>query len=509
MVMSDSPRQLFRGLSATPLVAALVVAGLLATTWGLVPLRSFEAWWHLLMGRVMADFNAVPAANHLIYAIPPDSPSLIQPWLAQRAMFALYQFLDIEALLWARNHLIAIAFAAATLAAGLRAPAARLWVIPVGLLGALSCAPSLVAEPQLFALVVMALMLLMGAALERSASVALHVGGALVIVGMTALWANLDVSFGLGALIPLSFALNRLKDDKKLAGIWAIAAFLSLTVAPLLNPRGAELITYTLKVLTLYPGHAQAVSWGWLLPFMSLPGALLGVGLLVSAGLWASTRALKVGDALLLVVLAIMAITHARASIWFGAALPFCLAPALEALLKQRPTTRELGLKPKLAIMALAMTVPILTQPIFVTHAKIAHAISPFAIRGVDPHATTVTTDVPIEAVEMIKRQSPKPVLYVDRRATGYALFELEPKQLRPMVSADYRIELLDEPHWKLASQLETSDLWRGLFQQWGVNVLLLHKERQRDFITKVEAQQEWLKSYDEGQWVYFVHNTR
>lgn len=507
--MGAQIKQLFRGISATPVVAAVSVAGLLALVWGVVPLRSFEAWWHLLMGRVISDFNAVPAANHLVYAVAEDSPSLIQPWLAQRGMFALYKFLDIEALLWARNHLIAIAFAAATLAAGLRAPSARLWVIPLGLLGALSCSPALVMEPQLFALVVMSMMLALGAALERSASVALHLGGALVTVGLTALWANLDVSFGLGALIPLSFALNRRKDDRRIAGIWAITAIIALTLAPLLNPRGAELFSYTLKVLTLYPGHPQTLSWGWLIPFTSLAGALLGVGLLISAGLWARAKSLKVGDGLLLVVLAVMAVTHARASIWFGVALPFCLAPALEALLKQRDTTRELGLKAKLALMAVSLSLPILTQPIFVTHAMLAKVISPFAIRGVDPHATTITTEVPVEAVEMIKRQHPKPILYVDRRATGYALFELEPKQLRPMVSADYRIELLDEPRWKLAAQLETTDLWRGLFQQWGVNVLLLHKERQRELITRAEAQQDWLKSYDEGQWVYFVHMKR
>lgn len=496
-------------IQAPGVVAAATLAGALALVWGIVPLGSWEVWWHLLMGRIIAQFNAVPAANHLSYAVAPEAPSLVIPWLGQLALFKVYSWLDVEALLWLRNHLIAIAFALATLAASLRAKRAGLWVGALSVLGVIACAPRLVMEPQLMALPLLGAGLMWASVAQRVKARWAHVLMGGVSVGAAALWANLDVSFGLSALVAMATALNLLKqEDKRLIGVW-VAVSVGCLGAALLNPRGPELLVHALKVLALYPGHEASLGWGRLWPFASVEGALFGAALILSLGLWAKTRALKAGDALLLIFTAVMAMTHARASIWFGLALPFCLSPALEALMARREP-KPLKLRTAALALGLSLSLPILTQPIFQTHAPLASATSGlFGARGAQPHATTVKAALPIEAVQMIKQQAPAPIIYADKLAAGYAAFELSPDRPKPIIFADYRLELLDTQRWALYPLIEQTDTWRGLFQQWGVNVLLLHKARQASLVARVSQEPEWLRSYDEGEWVYFVHFKR
>ena len=207
---------------------------------------------------------------------------------------------------------------------------------------------------------------------------------------------------------------------------------------------------------------------------------------------------------MLVVVLVAVGASHARAAIWFALVMPIFCVPGLSRS-ATRSAPEPVRWRTVLAVVALANIIPILTQPIFLTHAPIASALPGFARRGVQPHGTTILAEVPLEAVEMIRRQmSPGQRLYVDHRATGYVLFELQPKQPYPMVQADARLTMLDQKLWKQQALLAQSDIWRGLFQVWGVDFALLHKTRQKKLIDMLKANKKWSKSYEDERWVYF-----
>ena len=65
------------------LVWALVPFALLGISLGMMPLRSWDYWWHISFGRVIASTGEMPLFNHFLYTLPADTPSYVQAWLSQ------------------------------------------------------------------------------------------------------------------------------------------------------------------------------------------------------------------------------------------------------------------------------------------------------------------------------------------------------------------------------------------------------------------------------------------
>lgn len=490
---------------------AIASAGLVATILGLVPLVRWDAWFDLTVGRIIDAFGAVPAANHTVYTLDEKAPSLFPSWLAQWLMYRAHSILDLEAVLWVRNHLYAIAVLLVGLACGKRASSEQssthptlMWgpLIGVFILSMATLIPWAMTGPQMFAAPLWALMwfLAMWSTQPGASAWRARAAGALMVV-CAALWANLDVSFGLSVIIGVWVAVTQKRHGASRWWAWLVVSALC-ALASALNPRGLELIPYALQSVVGTINHPRSLTWMTLKPWDGVSGVLFWTAGVVA--LMLSLRSKRWMDAILVVVLVAIGASHARAAIWFALAMPiFCVSGLSRP--SDAQATKPVRWQLVLTIVALANIVPILTQPIFLTHAPIASAVPGIARRGVQPHTTTILAEVPLEAVEMIRRQmSPGQRLYVDHRATGYVLFELQPKQPYPMVQADARLTMLPQKMWTQQSLLEQSDIWRGLFQLWGVDFALLHKTRQAKLIDMLKAHKKWSKSYEDERWVYF-----
>jgi hypothetical protein len=506
-----SPR--LRLLTASALVAAAVAA-----LGGLVPLRSWDLWWHVAFGAIIDHFSAVPIANHVLYSHPADAPAFDLPWLAQWALALMHRAGDVEAILTARNLLGGLAFGLAAFAASRRSGSALAGMLLAGVGASLAghftdAGPALLAAP-LGALAVVACAEARGRASARAQLLA----GA-CLAALAALWANLDHAFMLPALLAALLGFDAMTSPRdaeegggegagSLGPRWfAVAAICA--AAPLLNPRGVLLFEHTLTALATYPTHPDATDWAPLLPWGGLEGAgVWGLAIASLAFRWRGPREGRAFDLGLLVVFAALAITHQRATLWFGLVLPFALATSLEGYVAHlAPPASRL---PYFGALLAALALPWLTQPLVVTHRPIALAVSPFDVRREAPHAGAITADVPVTSVELLAQQLTPPRVYAPPHLSGYLLRRLNaPATPRQILYTDPRHELATPKLLEVRELIETTDVWRGLFQQYDVRAALLDARTQEGLVEALSASQSWQLMHTEGDYRMFLRVSR
>ena len=268
------------------LFPSALIAGLAGALLGFIPIRNWDTWWHLAMGQLVERFHAVPIANHITYGVSPETPSVLHEWLAQWILARIDGSLGIEGVLTLRNLLVTCGLFLSL--AMMREASSRTQLITGALATTLVMSvtfatPAVLAVP-LFALCASCVH---RATLDpRSASLSRKVKLACMLLPVvsTALWANLDIAFGLIPLL-IAFALLHAclypakKQDQHSDLFdrigWCSSLILSLAVAPLINPRGAELLPHVYRVLLLYPMHPDAPLWAHLFSASHAPELLL------------------------------------------------------------------------------------------------------------------------------------------------------------------------------------------------------------------------------------------
>ncbi len=498
------------------LTASALVAAAIATLGGLVPLRSWDLWWHVAFGSIIDHFSAVPIANHVLYSHPVDAPAFDLPWLAQWALALVHRSGDVEAILTLRNLLGGLAFGLAAFAAARRSASALTGMILAGVGASLAghftdAGPAVLAAPLgAFAVVVVA------EARLRSSSRAQIIAG-VCLAALAALWANLDHAFMLPALLAglLGFdamTTSRDGDEEQGGGAlgfrwFAVAALCA--AAPLLNPRGVLLFEHTLSALSTYPTHPDANDWAPLFPWARLAGVGVWGLVVVSVGFrWRGPRDGRAFDLGVLVLFAVLAITHQRATLWFGLVLPYALATSVAGYVSHlTPPTSKL---PYVGALIVALALPPATQPVVVSHKTIALAVSPFDIRREAPHAGVVLADVPITSTELLAQQLVPPRVYAPPHLSGFLLRRLSrPDTPRPMLYSDPRHELTTPKLLEVRELIETTDVWRGLFQQYDVRAALLDTRSQQGLVEALSASQDWQQMYAEGEYRMFLRVSR
>lgn len=505
---------------------AAVAGALCALAAGLVPLRSAQLWWHLAIGQLIDTYQAVPTANHLVYAVAPEAPSLLPEWLAQWALWELWELGDIEAVLTTRNLLGGLAVALAALASRPgRGPA---WAIaPAACLGGLAAAAGAHAGPILLAAPLFALNLWAIDRTQASPRPRWRRAGWIIAPLMAALWANLDYGWGMPALLALWAAARAWRPvhgelsapPPRAEALGWLASAAAALAAGALNPRGATLFGHALEVLSTYPQAAVTPAWH---PLMEAGPALalLGVSLAVAVGL--ATAAARVRpswrprgpDWLLVVALAAAAIlVTRRAALWYGLALPLVVAPALGALWRGRPDRSPASVWAWGALLVGALALPAPTQPLLVTHADLAVAasrIAPWQVRQRQPHRGVIPAQVPVESGALLAQLSAPPRVWVNPDYRPYVLFMLAQGRPLPVVFSDRRVELLPEDIARVAELVhEQPDLWRGIFQQYDVSAALLSRRADAALLEQLREHPGWQIAHQDDHSVYLVRVER
>lgn len=507
------------------IVWALLPVSLVLIVMGMLPLRSWDYWWHISIGRLIDHYQSVPAANHFLYTIPADAPSFVQPWMSQWALFWLHDVGGLQLALLVRNLVAAVVFGLLSVAAMRRSRSAMRgalltvasFALALGFLGA---------RTHLFVWPLFGLLLWVGYQVHARR---LPLAALVSFPAATALWANLHGSFFVPAALCLAFGAATLAQrfDPR-AGAprtradfrwppavgWAITLGLTLA-APLLNPRGREVFGYV-KDLATNPEINQTIT-EWLPTTLHHPP---GVGLLffavLTAGalrMWQKRRELDVVDALLFAGFAALAISASRGILWFALVTPVVLAPYLrdKASLHEDASTAPAPTSAGMATVNLLIAVGMLAagialQPGTVSHQRFVTAFQPSPVRTQPPLAGLVEPDTPMEAAAILKQYSPGRVrIFHDQKYAGFLLYHVTKYQPQQVVFVDQRIELPPDAVWRLYEAAVETSAWKGIFQQYDITAAVLNKADQPGLIEALHQEPGWKLRHEDEFTAFFM----
>ena len=314
------PAAAFAGLRGWRTVVALfaaTVAALLAFAPQLF--NDGDTYWHIAAGRLIIDARGVPATDPFSFTFR-GQPWTAHEWLAEVMAAAAYLLGS-----WSAVATLHAAAVGATLHlvgqwVGRTLPLRHALALLVLIAGIL--APFTLARPHVLSwplIAGFAILLLQARADDRAPS---WPAAAVMLV-----WANLHASFALGLVLAALFGLEALlqsEDRVRVVRQWGLFG-LVLLIAVLATPYGVEGLLFPLRVTsmnmvdTIEEWRATAWPEDWLF-------LVFAAGAVISAvARWRELRPVRL---LILAILLVMAIQHARHQVPFVLVAALVLAPA-------------------------------------------------------------------------------------------------------------------------------------------------------------------------------------
>ena len=512
---TEEPTALWHALQAfqrpfgTDLTWLLLPFSVAAIVFGLLPLRSWEYWWQVSIGRVIDVYGAVPDKNHYLYTMAEDAPSFIQPWMSDWLMFWIHDGGGLYLGLSGRNLLIATSFLLVGVIAAERAsnPAKGALAATIGLVP--TCF-AIYAGPPTFGLLLFVVSIGVCLAVWRE----LVPRWALVALPMlAALWANMDHAFLWPAVLSLVFLFATVLPDherqapQRLA--WGITLVACLS-ALLLNPRGAELYTYLFEVI-FDPTDRRWMPFGLSIAdyFGQWPPTVYFLAF--AAGTWTLFNNYKATlrvDAVLFLLVTIFTLFNVRLLPYYGVVMALMIAPRMRlpsALEERENWVPDTGRFKVVALAVLLVVAGLGMQRWTDLQDDLINAIQPFQAREKPPLAGVVPPETPLLHAELLDDLAVVPTVFHDRRYSGFLIYTIAEGRPDPMVFVDHRYELPSDEVWKLYDLLGEGRAWRGVFQQYGVNSAILSKASQQKLIDEMREASGWSNAHEDEYNVLFV----
>ena len=522
---SDSTDELswsFREVLSRPhrldLVWLLLPVTLALGGFGLLPLRSWDYWWHITMGRLINYWGAIPAANHYLYTLPAEAASIDQPWLAQVGLYGAHFHGSVYLALIVRN------FAAAAAVGWLGWTAMRradsvVW----GSLLTLTALPFLFAfievRPTLFAWPLFCALLWLGSRILEGNSSRWWLAA---FPAVSALWANLHGSFALAALLCGLFGTAATLRERHRASEfdWQIpATWFGTTVATAFaaaaNPHGFGIFGYLYDVAT--DPVVQSTVTEWLPTTLSNPSGLgiffYVVGLAGTGVLLGRRYRVEPIDALLFGVFGLMAVLQARALLWFGFILPLTLSRPLRGggtadseTAAPHPFMQRVHTLAALVLVGGAL----LVQPTWKWRVDWAADSPTFDVRERPPMKGVVPSETPFEATEVVGRFTRTPRIFHDHRYAGFLMYHLTDTNPRRMVFVDHRIELPPQRVWnEYYEVIRSSENWSEVLDKHDVEAAVLSAKHQLPLAERLDESSDWAVLMETDDWFLFVRADR
>ncbi|MFB6352144.1 MAG: hypothetical protein ABEN55_05895, partial [Bradymonadaceae bacterium] len=162
-----------------------------AMGYAVLPLQSWDDWWHNTVGRMIAATGEIPSGAMFLYTMEADAPSIIQPWLSQWLLFTIHDTFGLRANLCLRGLVIAGSFGAATWLATRESDNAMVTGL-FGVAGLVVAFPFLDVRTNLFVLPLFVATVAIARGV-RASRITVHALWGVPVVA--ALWANLHGSF--------------------------------------------------------------------------------------------------------------------------------------------------------------------------------------------------------------------------------------------------------------------------------------------------------------------------
>lgn len=495
---------------------AALPPALIAAGYALLPLQSWDYWWHLAIGRLIDVEGRVPRRALFLYTMEADAPSIVQPWLAQWILYRIHEAFGLRANLALRGVLVAGALWVTTWAA-LGRSRARLACVLVAAVSGFLALPLLDVRTSLFVLPLFVGLFVLGRRVAAARSVRAWLAAFPIVA---ALWANLHGSFVLPALLAGLFGVASLMRGEANAAagpgslVWGLVAAVSLA-APLVHPRGIEVWRYVYRVATDPVVREGVTEWGpTTLAYPSVAGPLFYVVWIGGAALmWVHRRSLSWSDAIAFFVFGAMAALQARWLVWFALAAPIVLSPALEPDRAPERSPDQIASEGGrwwgAGVAAAAVVASVALQPIWPWWPSIAVRHATVPVRSEGRYAGSVLEETPVDSLAFLREQSPPARMFHDERYAGFLLFHLLDERPRRIVFVDQRVELPGESIWSTYRETIRGRDWRSTFEKYDIRLALLNRRRQARLAGALDEARDWRELHRSGANLLYVRTDR
>lgn len=451
-----------------------------AAALGLQEIRTFDYWWHLRTGRLIAETGAVPGVDPFTYTAE-GARWIDIHWLHQVGLYALYTLGGHEAVVVAKT-LLVCAIVAVTASIGYRRERTVLSVLALALMLAVA-ADRFMPRPELPTFLCLAGVLALLERHERRPDAWVY-----AVVAIQVVWVNLHGLFALGLVLCAIYTASELLRPllspgaslrgprlRRLAALTVLAALASLA-----NPNGLDGALYPIRQLGMIGTAEQRGFFGSLIaeliPPLSSNSPLQTAGLagllaaLAFAAMALNWRRLSGAHPLVLVAFGYLALGARRnLALLALVAAPLLVRNANEWLDARRARRAdEARSAPRVRAAALLLTSLLLLGLVVDTATgHFFERIGSYRIAGLGP----MEPFYPVGAAEWIARERPPGPIAHHMADGGYLIWRLYP-DYRVMV--DGRLEVFGED---LFAELMVPgpDAFRRLDERYRFGTVLVH----------------------------------
>ncbi len=428
----------------------------------LVVIPNSDYWWHLAIGRLVEQLQAIPHANYFVYTSPAQEPVFYESWLSRWWLFKIHGVIGDAGVATVRSILAgAVGFMVTwpktergrtdiAVSAGILASTAT-WYVGPSMFGAVLISVA--------ALVIMAVRYSGASRYWLLAAIAMP------------FWVNVDSHFW---VVPaLLWAVSPGAGEAKR---WFWGAGIASILLAFANPAGA-LVFPTLASFEFNPF-----------------GTLIGVGLLALI----VHRVRSKNSAYDSIAVAMIGTVVAAFS-----AVPW-LAAVVFPWAFHASDTKETPFSKWAVGAGFAAIVAIVTMPLF-SHMETVRLWFSDA-RKTPPAVALIKSNVPVEEAQLIAGWGRLEPVYHPPEAAGVLAWYLSERAPQRVLATAPNPALNDEKSEVMHAAVRMGDTWRGVFQQYGIRIALLNKKTDYEFAANIASHPDWQVVRERGDWIVLSH---
>jgi hypothetical protein len=497
---SDQPAWISTTPAATLIVAALAIVFVYHV---FLPLWHTDLWGHLSYGRFIHRTGSLPATEPLM-PLSEGVAFVGTAWLSQVLGFVTMNSFGAVGIQFLYAAGVTLCAALLAWRVWLRSRSAPFVLLAMGLFLWVGWQHLAIVRPQLAGLACFVTLFVLLTARRWSRA------NWIIVPVLFALWANLHGSFLVGLAMLGAFCIGRGCDVLRRTDRFAAVIgdresrrFLLLTelaaVAVLVNPYGIGLYSSIFAVsgnLNL----TDIVEWEPMTLRLKHGQAAAIVSLVLVMLYRVSPRRVRVAEILLLAGLGAAACWTSRMIIWWAPVAAYFVAlhgsASWKRAARKKPPSVNL-LRPHLLWTCISLSVVAL-----VVSAKFCEP----ALRGQggreNLNRSRLSADTPVRAVKHLREFPPTGQVFNSYELGDYLLWAGPPRV--PVFVASHA-HLVPREVWQSYMQVMNLSInWDDALARFGVNTILIEKERRRGLVSRLRADDNWQMTYEDDLAVVF-----